>query len=368
MKIVSVFKDYTINFLNSTDEIQKLQEMDNAYFVIDDKVYDLYKNMFSHIMPERMLLVNAIETNKNIDTVLMICEKMTQLDSKRNTILVSIGGGIIQDITGFVANILYRGIKWIYIPTTLLAMCDSCIGGKSSLNFKHFKNILGSFYPPDNIMIYLDFLKTLSLSDYYSGLGEVVKFNIIAGKTGIDKIEAKLEALLIRDNSELSEFVLKSLQFKKNYIEEDEFDKGKRIFLNFAHTFGHAFESTSSYQIPHGTAVVLGMIIANAISLQRNLLDEKLTNRIEKICKKILNIKIQEEWFEINAVINAIKKDKKQTNSSIRAILLNNDFSLGIYNDISILEIIKAIDHLMDILNVPGAVDSIKNIIPPFNL
>jgi len=228
-------------------------------------------------------------------------------------------------------------------------MCDSCIGGKSSLNFKHFKNLLGSFYPPDNILIYLDFLKTLSLSDYYSGLGEVVKFNVIAGETELVKIETKMESLLARDINELSEFVIKSLKFKKKYIEEDEFDKGKRIFLNFAHTFGHAFESTSLYQIPHGTAVVLGMIVANAISLQRNLLDEKLTLLIENLCKKILIIKIQKEWFEINAVINAIKKDKKQTNSSIRAILLNNNFLLDIYNDISILEITKAIDHLMKI-------------------
>jgi 3-dehydroquinate synthase len=283
----------------------------------------------------------------------MICEKMIQLDSKRNTILVSIGGGIIQDITGFVANVLYRGIKWIYIPTTLLAMCDSCIGGKSSLNFKHYKNLLGSFYPPDDIMIYLDFLKTLSLSDYYSGLGEVVKFNVIAGEAEIAKIEEKMESLLARNNHELSEFVVESLKFKKKYIEEDEFDKGKRIFLNFAHTFGHAFESTSLYQIPHGTAVVLGMIVANSISLQRKLLDEKLTLSIESICKKILNIKIKKEWFEINAVINAIKKDKKQTNLSIKAILLNRDFSLGIYNDISIIEITKAIDHLIEIMCLP---------------
>jgi 3-dehydroquinate synthase len=201
-------------------------------------------------------------------------------------------------------------------------------------------------------MIYLDFLKTLSLSDYYSGLGEVVKFNVIAGETEIMKIEARMEALLTRDNNELSEFIIKSLQFKKDYIEEDEFDKGRRIFLNFAHTFGHAFESTSLYQIPHGTAVVLGMIVANAISLQRNLLDEKLTLRIEKICKKILIINLKKEWFELNAVINAIKKDKKQINSSIKAILLNKDFSLSIHTDITTLEISRAIDHLFDMLTL----------------
>ena len=350
MTISSVFKDYTIDFLDSTNEILELQENDKAFFLIDKKVYDLYEKIFLHIKRERLLLIGAIESNKNIDTVLLICEKMTQMDSKRNTVLVSVGGGIIQDLTGFVANVLYRGIKWIYIPTTLLAMCDSCIGGKSSLNFKHFKNLLGSFYPPDQIKIHLDFLKTLSMEDYYSGLGEVVKFNIIAGETGIAKIESKIEALLARDNNELYEFIINSLQFKKTFIEEDEFDKGKRIFLNYAHTFGHAFETASSYHIPHGTAVVLGMITANAISLQRNIISEKYTVMIENICKKILPIDFKKEWFELDTVINAIKKDKKQINSSISAILLDNNFALSIHNDITVDEISNAIEHLGEML------------------
>jgi len=352
MKILSVFKEYTIEFIDTIDEILKLQKMNNTFFVIDEKVYNLYNKYFTLIEDDRLLIIKASESNKNIDTVLFVCEKMLKLDSKRNTIIVSIGGGIIQDITGLVANILYRGIKWIYVPTTLLAMCDSCIGGKSSLNFKDFKNMLGSFYPPDKIYIYLNFVNTLSLEDYYSGLGEVVKFNIIMGEDGIKKINSKIGSLLSRNNEQLDEFVRNSLQFKKSYIEIDEFDKGRRIVLNYAHTFGHAFESSSSYQIPHGTSVILGMITANAISLQRKYISEQLASTVEEICKKIIVIKIVKEWFDPDTIIKAIKKDKKQTNSSISAILLKSDFSLDIYKDVTPNEILQALDHLLKTLSI----------------
>jgi 3-dehydroquinate synthase len=264
------------------------------------------------VKDDRLCILEAFEPNKNIDTVLMLCEKMTQLSSKRNTVLISIGGGIVQDITGFVANVLYRGIKWIYIPTTLLAMCDSCIGGKSSLNFKEYKNLLGSFYPPDKIIVCLDFLKTLSIVDYYSGLGEVVKFNILAGIQGLTRIESKIDDLLNRGSKELSEFIHTSLQFKKEFIEKDEFDKGERIFLNFAHTFGHAFETTSSYQIPHGTAVVLGMITANYISLQRKMLDKVILVKIENLCKKILSITIKKSCLKFPLLLMRLKKIKNK--------------------------------------------------------
>ena len=124
---------------------------------------------------------------------------MTGLAAKRNIHLVSFGGGIIQDVTGFVANVLYRGIYWSFVPTTLLAACDSCIGGKTSLNYKHYKNLLGTFYPPDYIYICSKFFKSLSQKDFESGLGEVVKFNIMFGEKGLNKIEGKIDYLLQRD-------------------------------------------------------------------------------------------------------------------------------------------------------------------------
>jgi 3-dehydroquinate synthase len=349
MNIVSVFKNYTVDFAESLDEIFNLQQKNDTYFVIDKKVYDLYKERMPKFKETQLSLIEAIERHKTIDTVLSVCERLTLLDSKRNTLLVTVGGGIVQDISGFVANILYRGINWIYFPTTLLAACDSCIGGKSSLNYKAYKNLLGSFYPPDRIKIYPSFFNTLSLIDYCSGLGEIVKFNVLAGYNGIKNIGSAMNRLLARDMKVIKGFIENSLRFKKEFVEEDEFDKGKRILLNFAHTFGHAFETTSGYAIPHGSAVVLGMITANAIALRRGILSQNIVGEIEALCKKIIPFELKEEWFNSGVVIAAIKKDKKQTADSINAILMHDDYSLKLYKDICFDEIDRAILYMLQI-------------------
>ena len=348
MEIKSRFKTYTVNFVENLAGIHSLAESQETFFVFDAHVYELYKSELPKIPTDRLYLLEALESNKNMSTVLDICEQMTTMAAKRNTHLVSVGGGIVQDITGFVANCLYRGIKWTFYPSTLLAACDSCIGGKSSLNYKGFKNLLGSFYPPDEIYIYPQFFSTLSNKDYCSGLGEVVKFNVIAGGSRFDHLEQDIDDILMHDYKKLLSYVHTSLEFKKNFIEEDEFDRGIRILLNFAHTFGHALESVSSYAVPHGSAVAIGMMIANNISFQRGFLDKEYTNRIAHVCKKILgNIVIKSDWMNINDWIAAIHKDKKQTSESINAVLIKKDKTLAIFKDIEKNEIEKAIKMIM---------------------
>lgn len=348
MEIKSRFKTYTVNFVENLAGIHSLAESQETFFVFDAHVYELYKSELPKIPTDRLYLLEALESNKNMPTVLNICEQMTTMAAKRNTHLVSVGGGIVQDITGFVANCLYRGIKWTFYPSTLLAACDSCIGGKSSLNYKGFKNLLGSFYPPDEIYIYPQFFSTLSNKDYCSGLGEVVKFNVIAGGSRFDHLEQDIDDILMHDYKKLLSYVHTSLEFKKNFIEEDEFDRGIRILLNFAHTFGHALESVSSYAVPHGSAVAIGMMIANNISFQRGFLDKEYTNRIAHVCKKILgNIVIKSDWMNINDWIAAIHKDKKQTSESINAVLIKKDKTLAIFKDIEKNEIEKAIKMIM---------------------
>jgi len=347
MEIKSRFKTYTLDFINSLDEIKKLAQQPETYFVIDTAIAKFYKEEMSVIPQNRLFLLEAEETKKNMDSAMEICEKMTAMPSKRNTHLVSIGGGIVQDVTGFVATSLYRGIKWTFFPATLLAACDSCIGGKSSLNYKGFKNLLGSFYPPDKILIYSQFFKTLTPKDYCSGLGEVVKFNIIAGQDGLGKIEKDIDVLLNHNYTKLAEYIKTSLNFKKKFIEEDEFDKGVRVLLNFAHTFGHSYEVVSDYAIPHGSAVALGMITANNISVQRGYLSADYAERIEKVCHKILtHVEMKKEWFGLNGILQAIHKDKKQTSTAITAVLIKKDYTLGVFHDIQEDEIGKAVEHL----------------------
>lgn len=350
MNVHSRFKTYLVDFVDSLDQIIDYSEKKESFFVVDKKVYELYIDFFNCIPTEKLYLLEAIETKKTIDTALDICEKMTAMPSKRNTHLISVGGGIVQDITGFVANVLYRGIYWTFYPTTLLSACDSCIGGKSSLNYKGFKNLLGTFYPPDNIYIYSKFFMTLSERDYQSGLGEVVKFNVMAGENGISNIEDNLKKLLERDLETVSQFVSTSLTFKKKFIEEDEFDKGVRILLNYAHTFGHAFEVSSEYAIPHGSAVALGMVVANRISVSRGLLEQQFAEKIENICKSILTLELRKEWFDFDIIMTAIRKDKKQTSNTIKVILMKKDLSLEVYDDLSESEIREGIKLLLELI------------------
>lgn len=349
MIIHSHTKDYSVNISQDFEPVLSLKAEPDTFFVIDKVLFDLYhEKLFDRIPEKQRYILEATEENKTIDSALRICEIMTEIPAKRNARLVSFGGGIIQDITGFVANVLYRGIHWTFFPTTLLAACDSCIGGKTSLNYKGFKNLLGTFFAPDEIHICTPFFQTLSERDFESGLGEVVKFNVMEGETGIRNMEENIDALLARREDRIDEFVRHSLSFKKKYIEEDEFDRGIRIHLNFAHTFGHAYEVMSEYEIPHGTAVAMGTVTANRISLSRGWLSEDKVLRVEEILWKIIHIDVKHIDVDMDEVIAAIHKDKKQTDSNITAVLMKDDMKLNVVHDVTRDEIEDAINYLFD--------------------
>lgn len=349
MIIKSSLKNYEVSVNNNFSVIKRLSIDEASYVVIDKNVFDIYGDeLFGNIPSNQIYIFNAAEENKTIESALEICEIMTNIPAKRNARLISFGGGIVQDVTGFVANILYRGIHWTFFPTTLLAACDSCIGGKTSLNYKSFKNLLGTFYPPDQIFICTPFFKSLSERDFESGLGEVVKFNVMFGKTGISKMEQNIDELLQRDDKKLETFVYNSLLFKKAYIEQDEFDRDIRINLNYAHTFGHAFETMSNYAIPHGTAVAMGTVVANRISLNRGLLDDRIVTRIENILWKIINIDLHDIEPDMDKIIAAIRKDKKQISTDLTAVLMNRDMSLTVVHDVKADEISNAIGYLFE--------------------
>ena len=350
MFIQAATKKYEVTIHNNFEPVETLAVDEKTFVVIDKNVYELYKDkLFFNIPAERLYVLEATEEHKVIETAMEICEIMTSIPAKRNSRLVSIGGGIVQDVTGFAANILYRGVHWTFYPTTLLAACDSCIGGKTSLNYKKFKNLLGTFYPPDRLYICTPFFKTLTPRDFRSGLGEVVKFNVMRGEDGICNMEEHLGKLLERDDDTLLTFVESSLAFKKKFIEEDEFDRGVRVQLNFAHTFGHAFESMSNYAIPHGTAVAMGTIVANRISLARGWVDEKTVQRIENLLYQIIKINKEDINVNMDDIIKAIRKDKKQTSASLTAVLMKGkDLKLEIVHDVEPSEIEPAVNYLFE--------------------
>lgn len=349
MNIKSATKTYEVRFESDFSFLRELAATPNAFFVVDKKVWDLYRDELSVIPEGALYKLEAIEENKVIETALAICESMVQMNAKRNAHLISLGGGITQDVTGFAANILYRGINWTFVPTTLLAACDSCIGGKTSLNYKSYKNLLGTFFPPNVIHICPLFFKTLSKPDLESGLGEVVKFNVMGGPETLSAIEGALPELLELNADVVNRFVHNSLEFKREIIEEDEFDGGKRVLLNFAHTFGHAFEASSEYRIPHGSAVALGMVSADAVSRSRSLLGDKLDSRVKALVREIMPA-YDADLIKDDAVLAAIRKDKKQVGEQLTAVLLDDDQRLHVVHDMTEAEVHVACDAARDFL------------------
>jgi 3-dehydroquinate synthase len=209
----------------------------------------------------KVISIEAVETSKSLDQMSEVIIALCNLGANRNTTVLAIGGGVIQDIATFVASVYMRGLEWDYLPTTLLGMVDSCIGGKSSINVGKYKNLIGNFYAPENIYIDLQFLDTLSAEQKIAGLCEAVK--ICFAHTGIAfERYISLSPSATSSPEIFQELISLSLVTKRWFIEIDEHDHKERQLLNFGHTFGHAIEGAANFAIPHGIAVGMGMLAA----------------------------------------------------------------------------------------------------------
>ncbi|MEK7129894.1 MAG: 3-dehydroquinate synthase, partial [Patescibacteria group bacterium] len=276
---------------------------------------------------------------------------------KRNLTIISFGGGANQDIVGFVASTLYRGINWIYVPTTLLAMADSAIGLKTSLNFKNYKNVIGTFYPPKEIYINVDFLDTLSPLDWASGIGEIVKIHLMKDHAvrDLEKTIRVIDQLRKTKEKRLARRIIEeSIRIKLSYMKGDEFDRGRRNLLNYGHELGHALESVSGFRIPHGTGVLIGMLFANYVSLKRRWLDKNLFTYInEKLLLPNIFARtgvLQKHYFAESTIIDRMKNDKKRTSEGLVLVLPKNDLTLIKINDLTKTEVSEGLKVVYDLI------------------
>ncbi len=306
LTIDSKFNSYDVEFADSISEVVELTRANNTITIIDENIANLYQELSD----PSFIRINCIEDNKNLAGAELILDALVNRKANISTKLIVIGGGIIQDLAGYCASIYCRGIDYVLVPTTLLSQVDSCIGGKTSLNYKQKKNILGTFYPPSKILIYSRFLATLNNTDYYSGWGEIYKFQILQNK--------KFEFV------EVENAIYDGLKFKSEILKLDEFDKKERKYLNFGHTFGHALESASQYEIPHGIGVVIGSMIALNVSKSKGYYISNYDDYITSACSLInmAKIKLNKEWFNFETLLPIIQSDKKNT-GVINMVLYN---------------------------------------------
>jgi len=336
IRINSNSKDYSVVFDKSLENLKTLSNEQNVMYLIDKKVWDLYQSIFfSSISIEKTILIEALEDNKDYFALGNIIERLTVIQAKKNLTLVAIGGGIIQDMTGFIASVLYRGIHWIFIPTTLLAQADSCIGAKTSINFKNNKNLLGTFWAPSEIWLSTQFINTLETNDFYSGIGEIIKLFLIDGEKSLQSLNDYSSATEIDLRKDIETYLKQALYIKKGFIEVDEFDKGVRNILNFGHCIGHAIESSTNYAISHGQAVTLGMIWANIVAVKSGILSNELNQKVLKeYLKNSHTITKEQLSFDVTLIVNAMKKDKKRENTDLAIILMADDYKFNRINNL----------------------------------
>jgi len=352
LKIQSRIQDYDVFFEDDYSFLDELSKIQNSVCVIDRKVFELYKSELVPRFPkEKVFLFDAVEENKSLEGAMGIYSFITAQSAKKNLKIIAIGGGITQDITGFVASTVFRGIEWYFVPTTLLAQTDSCIGGKTSINFKSFKNLIGTFWPPRKIFINTAFLKTLTRLDFYSGLGEVLKLQLMTeGEKNLAQINTKIEKAK-KDYGLLLNVIREGLQTKISYMENDEFDQGKRNLLNYGHCLGHALETSSNYELPHGIAVNVGMIFANLLAAQRGVMSSELTRHLnDDILKPNIFANLRKDYFSPQALLASLKNDKKKTGKDLAVVIADQQLNFVKLDDVKEGEFNKALDSLLSTL------------------
>jgi 3-dehydroquinate synthase len=305
-------------------------DVNNLIYIIDSKIAHIYRDKFPiDFNDKNCIIIEAKEENKSIEKVIPIMHRLVTMGMRRDHTLLAIGGGVIQDITCFIASIFLRGVKWQFIPTTLLAQADSCIGSKSSINMEGVKNVLGTFNPPEKIYVCSKFLNSLQSSEMHSGVGEMIKVHAIAGPSAF-KLIAENFNFLFSNRAILLSFIRKSLEIKKEYIEIDEFDLGKRRIFNYGHSFGHAIEIATRFVIPHGIAVTMGMEVANKIALSRNLISIVEYQRMSPVLKQNYSLYSNVE-IPINDFLSALKKDKKNTATNLVLVMpIGSDMTIDL--------------------------------------
>jgi len=320
---------------NILSKLQKLLKKNLVNFnqclvVVDKNVPKRLVNKALTSLSKKKITVHyfeANEKNKNQKSVDKILSILLDKNFNRNDCLISIGGGITGDVSGFAASIFKRGLKFINIPTTLLSQVDSSIGGKTGINTKYGKNLIGAFYQPCLVISDIEFLKSLPKRELVCGYGEILKHALITDKKFFSFLDRNGSNILNLKSPLIEKTIYQSCVIKKGFVEMDEKENGIRKVLNFGHTFAHAYEATLGYskKLNHGEAVILGIGTAAKFSLLNNILNIKDFQSIENHLKQLNLPRNIAKFFsknDLNRILFFMKKDKKNNTKKINLVLL----------------------------------------------
>ncbi|HLR37268.1 MAG TPA: 3-dehydroquinate synthase [Chitinophagaceae bacterium] len=313
-----IFSGKKVNYYfdASLADLSQYVDRGRTILIVDDKVNRLHGDQLKNW---RKIVVKGAEESKSLDCFQQVVDELIRMEADRKTMLVGIGGGVVTDLTGFVASVYMRGISYAFVPTTLLAQVDASVGGKNGVNYGRYKNILGVIRQPDFLLFDYTLLDTLDERDLYNGFAEIIKYACFGDLSLFDYLENNREKALKRNREVIGFLVKRSVEIKSNIVQKDEFEGGLRRLLNFGHTVGHAVEKIE--KIPHGQAVAKGMVIAAQFSTVLNALSEDAVSRMRRLIEEYhlpINIESRPEDIE-----QLFKMDKKREKDFIHFILLN---------------------------------------------
>ncbi|MCR4896733.1 MAG: 3-dehydroquinate synthase [Lachnospiraceae bacterium] len=345
---------YDILFTDSFDalpgELERLGLAGKkACIVTDSNVGPLYldavKSAVESVCEVTSFEIPAGEEHKNLDEIRRLYAHLIESHLDRKSFLIALGGGVIGDMTGFAAATYLRGIDYIQIPTTLLSLTDSSIGGKTGVDFDGYKNMVGAFKMPRLVYSNLSALKTLDGKQYASGFAEVMKHGLIRDEDFYVWLIDHIYEIGDRDMETLQELLLRSCSVKKNVVESDPLEKGERAILNFGHTLGHAIEKYKNFELLHGECVALGCVAASFISWKREMISKEDYYEIRDMFVPF-GLPISTTELENEQIIALTASDKKVGEGTLRFILLNGIGNAVIVNDVTAEEMSEALDEI----------------------
>ena len=340
---INIKNNYYSIYIEKNSIIKNLEKIikqnKKIIFLIDKKVFYIFKKL-KNFKKQDYILVNCSEKIKSFKNYEKISEKILNIGVDRNSIIISIGGGTLGDLSGFIASTLLRGIDLILVPTTLLSQVDSSIGGKNGINTKSGKNLVGTFYHPKSVLIDPSVLSTLPKRELLSGYAEIVKHGIINNQNFFNWLDKNCKKLLSLNSKVLSQAIYKSILIKKSFVLKDDKERltnsNSRAILNFGHTFGHALETYYKYsgKLTHGEAVSVGIIIASTISYKLNYLSFSGLQKIKKHFE-LNKLPISDSKMYDKKIFEIIKKDKKNIGSKMKFILIKKIGSAFVTNKLN---------------------------------
>lgn len=340
------------NFHKLLEAVRTL-DMDARKFMIisDSNVSQFYlEECIELLRPTAKFISSYVfeagENSKNLDTVSKCYSKLIECEFDRNDVLVALGGGVVGDLTGFVAATYLRGIRFIQVPTSLLSMVDSSIGGKTGVDFNAYKNMVGAFHQPKLVYMNLATLSSLKEREYLSGMGEIVKHGLIKDVRYYHWLKEHNKEIMAKDYEILKQMIYLSCQIKRQVVENDPKEAGERALLNFGHTIGHSIEKLKDLTLLHGECVCIGMAAAAYLSLGRGYLEQKEFNEILTVMKSF-HQPVQVSGLSAEKVYEVTRSDKKMDSDKIKFILLQQLGDAVIDPTVTREELLDAIHYVL---------------------